>query len=75
MFTAGVGENNARVRAGALRDLEFLGVSLDASANEAPSTEERLISTPGSQVAVLVVPTDEELEIARETLEVTGLRG
>ena len=71
VFTAGVGENNARVRAGAVRDLDFLGITLDAAANDSPSSEERIVSAPGAGVAVLVIPTDEELEIARETLMVT----
>lgn len=71
-FTAGVGENNAAVRAGALSGLGELGIEIDQERNEAPSREPRRISSDASRVAVLVVPTDEELEIARQTLELVG---
>lgn len=67
-FTAGVGENSAPVRAAALAGLERLGIELDAERNAARSGEARVISTDDSPVTVLVVPTDEELEIARQTL-------
>ncbi|GAA1804470.1 acetate kinase [Agromyces neolithicus] len=69
-FTAGVGENAAPVRAAALAGLERLGIAIDASRNEAQSHEARVISTDASEVVVLVVHTNEELEIARQTLEV-----
>lgn len=69
-FTAGVGENAARVRADSLATLGFLGVHVDPERNEHRSKGIRLISTDDSAIAVLVVPTDEELEIARQTLEV-----
>lgn len=68
-FTAGVGEHAAVVRAGALQGLEFLGVELDHQRNAARGGTRR-ISTDVSRVDVLVVPTNEELEIARQTLEV-----
>ncbi|MGA0568173.1 acetate/propionate family kinase [Rathayibacter sp. KR2-224] len=71
-FTAGVGENSAVVRAKALAGLEWLGIEVDADRNEARSAGPRLISTEESRTAVLVVPTDEELEIARQTLRVVG---
>jgi acetate kinase len=69
-FTAGVGENSAPVRAAALAGLEELGVVLDPERNESPSRQTRVISGDASPVTVLVVPTDEELEIARQTLSV-----
>lgn len=69
-FTAGVGENAARVRAEALATLGFLGIEIDPSRNAARSHSIRRISTDASSVDVLVVPTDEELEIARQTLSV-----
>ncbi|MWC00115.1 acetate/propionate family kinase [Agromyces seonyuensis] len=72
VFTAGVGENSAPVRAAALAGLEGFGVVLDAEANAVRSREPRTISTADSRVSVLVVPTDEELEIARQTLEAVG---
>jgi acetate kinase len=70
VFTAGVGENSAVVRARAVARLGFLGLSVDAALNEQRSSEPRVISPAASPVAVLVVPTDEELQIARETIEV-----
>ncbi len=70
-FTAGVGENDARVRAAALAGLDGLGISVDSARNEAPSADARVISPDGAPVAVLVIPTNEELEIARQALAVT----
>ncbi|QDZ16273.1 acetate/propionate family kinase [Humibacter ginsenosidimutans] len=71
-FTAGVGENSAIVRARALGGLERLGIVLDADRNNGPNHGPRVISTDASPVTVLVVPTNEELEIARQTLDVVG---
>ncbi len=68
-FTAGVGENAARVRAGALATLGFAGVEIDPLRNEARDRGVRRISTDASRVTVLVVPTNEELQIARQTAE------
>ncbi|MGI9822664.1 acetate/propionate family kinase [Agromyces sp. Marseille-Q5079] len=70
VFTAGVGENSARVRAAALAGLDWFGVEIDEARNESRERGARYISTDSSRTAVLVVPTDEELEIARQTLEV-----
>lgn len=67
-FTAGVGENDARVRADVVQRLEPLGFRLDAEANAVRSKEPRVISRPDSPVTVLVVPTNEELAMARETM-------
>ncbi|MGV8907402.1 MAG: acetate/propionate family kinase [Propionicimonas sp.] len=66
-FTAGVGENDALVRARVLERLEPLGFHLDADANDVRSKDPRVISRPGSPVTVMVVPTNEELAMARET--------
>jgi acetate kinase len=66
-FTAGVGENSAAVRAAALDGLDALGVTVDPVANAVRSSAPRVISGPDSRVTVAVVPTDEELEIARDT--------
>lgn len=71
-FTAGVGENSPAVRAGAVATLGFAGVHLDAERNEARGRGIRIISTDDSPVTVLVVPTNEELEIARQTLATAG---
>jgi acetate kinase len=68
VFTAGVGENSARIRAMALNGLERLGIRVDPGRNAEKSDAERFISPEGSEVAVLVVPTDEEIEIADQTL-------
>ena len=67
VFTAGVGENSARVRARIAESLTFLGVKLDAKANESGRGERR-ISTGRSKIALWVIPTNEELMIARETV-------
>jgi acetate kinase len=66
VFTAGVGENNSLLRRRVLRGLDFMGVSVDADRNEVSSRGARLISPDDSPVAVLVIPTNEELEIARQ---------
>lgn len=66
-FTAGVGENNIDARAEICSYLGYLGVTIDAEANNKRG-EEITISTPDSKVTVMVVPTNEELAIARETL-------
>ncbi|GAA2778024.1 acetate kinase [Kitasatospora sp. CM 4170] len=65
-FTAGVGENAAPVRAAAAAGLEELGIAIDPELNSVRSGEPRIISSAYSRVAVAVVPTDEELEIARQ---------
>ncbi len=66
-FTAGIGENNAFIRTTVCESLSYLGISLDEEAN-AKRGEEVIISAPESRVKVLVVPTNEELAIARETV-------
>jgi acetate kinase len=72
VFTAGVGENSVAVRAGVCRGLERFGVRIDDARNRLRSREPRTVSTGDSTVAVLVVPTDEELEIAEQTLATVG---
>ncbi|MDX3386762.1 acetate kinase [Streptomyces niveiscabiei] len=71
-FTAGVGENAAEVRAAALAGLEGLGLAVDPARNAVRGDGSRLISPEGARVAVAVVPTDEELEIATQTYAVVG---
>ena len=66
-FTAGIGENAGPVRAAALANLERLAIAVDAGRNDA-GTGERIISPDGAEVTVCVVPTDEEREIATQTL-------
>lgn len=74
VFTAGVGENDARMREHICQGLEDLGIELDSAANKQTRgpREPVDISTPGSRVRVLVVPTNEELEIAAQTLTTVG---
>lgn len=67
VFTGGVGENQTGLRANVCRPLAFMGVQLDEEVNAKTRGTETVISTPRSKVAVVVVPTDEELMIARDT--------
>ena len=69
-FTAGVGENGPDTRKGVCDYLGYLGLKLDDAANQVRG-EEKIISTPDSKVTVLCLPTNEELAIARETVELT----
>jgi len=71
-FTAGVGENSTAVREAAVAGLELLGLEVDGALNAVRSDEPRLISPESSRVAVAVVPTDEELEIATQTYALVG---
>ncbi len=69
VFTGGVGENQASARWGACSGLEFMGVKLDAEKNKVRG-EEAVISTDDSKVKVVVIPTDEELMIASDTMAI-----
>jgi acetate kinase len=71
IFTAGIGENSANIRARVAEKLAWLGVSFDAAANKAGAP---LISKPASKVAVYVIATDEELMIARHTISFLSQR-
>lgn len=71
-FTAGVGENAAAVRADALANLEHFGIRIDSERNAVRSKSARVISAESSAVTVLVVPTNEELAIARATDDLVG---
>ncbi|MGW8379655.1 acetate kinase [Streptomyces sp. ODS28] len=71
-FTAGVGENAAPVREAAVAGLEELGLAVDSDLNAVRGDEPRLISPEYARVAVAVVPTDEELEIAQQTFALVG---
>jgi len=68
-FTAGVGENDATVRAAVCDGLEGLGIAVDAERNTAPAREDRVISPDWTKTTVMVVPTMEELAIARQCVE------
>ena len=68
VFTAGVGENQYQMREAVCSDMEYMGVKLDVEKNKAIRGEEAVISTPDSKVTVCVIPTDEELMIATDTM-------
>lgn len=69
VFTGGVGENDSVTREAVSTGLEFMGVEFDSEINRSSRGEEKVLSKPSSRVAVLCVPTDEELMIARDTME------
>ena len=68
-FTAGIGENDATVRADVMKSFGYIGVKIDEEFNSTIHGKEAVISTPDSKVKVVVIPTNEELKIARETAE------
>jgi acetate kinase len=70
IFTGGIGENAALVRQQICSGLEVLGIALDPARNDAPAAAARDIGQPDSPVRVLVIQTNEELQIAKEALEV-----
>lgn len=72
VFTAGIGENDAHVRAHVCERLESMGIKLDLEANNRREPGARVISAPDSRIKVLIIPTNEELEIAQATLRVLG---
>jgi acetate kinase len=72
VFTAGIGENSDIIRERSLKNLEFMGIKIDIEKNRVLHGKEGFISTPDSKVKVLVVPTNEELMIARDTFELSG---
>ena len=69
VFTAGVGENSSTVRAKVLEGLEFMGIYWDPKKNETIRGEEGFINYPHSPVKVIVIPTNEEVMIARDTVK------
>lgn len=70
VFTGGVGENQTGVRLNVCKPLSFMGVEIDSEVNSRTRGTETLISTPESRVKVVVIPTDEELMIARDTQDI-----
>lgn len=71
LFTGGAGENQWEVREGATQGLEFMGIKLDDAKNKACRAKEAVLSTDDSKVIICCIPTDEELMIALDTLELT----
>ncbi|MBP1639243.1 MAG: acetate kinase [Bacteroidetes bacterium] len=72
IFTGGVGENGSLSRELSCEGLEFLGIKIDKALNATIHGEEQVISTPDSQVKVIVIPTDEEFMIASDTMDIAG---
>lgn len=72
VFTGGVGENDTNVRSMVCKPLKFMGVELDEEINAHTRGKEMVLSTPDSKVKVVVIPTDEELMIARDTEAITS---
>ena len=72
VFTGGVGENQTGVRENVCKPLAFIGVEIDTALNATVRGTETLISTPSSRIKVAVIPTDEELLIARDTRDIVS---
>lgn len=69
VFTAGIGENSNYMRQLICEDLEFFGIELDTAKNDVRSKEMRAINKDGAKAKILVIPTNEELEIAKQAVE------
>ena len=72
VFTAGIGENNPRLRRRVCENLAFMGVKIDVEVNERARSSETIISAPDSAVKVALIPTNEELVIARDTMHIVS---
>ncbi len=75
VFTAGIGENNYKLREDVMQGFEYMGAKLDVERNKElawPNVREAVISTPDSKVTIAVIPTNEEIAIARDTLELVS---
>ena len=72
VFTAGIGENNPRLRRHVCENLSYMGVKIDAEANDGARSSETIISAPDSTVKVALIPTNEELVIARDTMHIVS---
>ncbi len=72
IFTGGIGENACELRADCVSDLAFMGIDLDNSLNDGARSVEKIISTDSSKTKIMIVPTDEELVIAQDTLEIVN---
>ena len=72
VFTGGVGENQAITRSVVCKNMEYMGIELDEELNRSVRAKEAVISKPSSKVKVLITPTDEELTIAKDTMQILG---
>jgi len=70
VFTGGVGENNDRIRQQVCENMEYVGIHIDFELNRTVHGEEKVISAPDSRIKVIVVPTDEEFMIAKDTMNI-----
>lgn len=70
VFTGGVGENQASTREFVCKNMEYMGIELDEELNASVRSKEVVISKPTSKVKVVIIPTDEELTIARDTMDI-----
>ena len=70
VFTGGVGENQWTTRSAVCKDMEYMGIELDEELNRSARAKEVVISKPTSKVKVLIIPTDEELTIAKDTMKI-----
>jgi acetate kinase len=70
VFTGGIGENSSLVRQNVLKNLSFLGVEIDDKKNQEKQHDERILSSDQSKVMVWVIPTNEELVIALDTMKI-----
>ena len=67
VFTAGIGENSEFIRSLVCNEMEYMGINIDEEENKTRSKQIRVISTENSQVKIFIIPTNEELEIAKQT--------
>lgn len=74
IFTAGIGENSSYIRKLVCTDMEFFGIELDEAKNEIRSKEIREINLPQSKTKILVIPTNEEIEIANQVYELLSVK-
>ncbi|MDR2931494.1 MAG: acetate kinase [Oscillospiraceae bacterium] len=72
IFTGGIGENSAETRRDACKNMEFMGIEIDEALNQSVHGDLKDISAPNARVRVMVVPTNEELLIARDTMEIVN---
>ena len=73
IFTAGIGENSSYIRKLVCTDMEFFGIELDDVKNEIRSKEIREINLPQSKTKILVIPTNEEIEIANQVYDLLSI--
>lgn len=72
IFTGGIGENRAETRKNVCKNLDYLGIEIDDHKNDSANSNEMIISASNSKVTVMLIPTDEELVIAKDTVEIVS---